>query len=158
MARKITMNGHFRKSVAEVFEEFVMSKTAQGVSEITIATYRQHLRSISNHLDIQKSMETLTRKDLESMIVSMRSSGLAHNSISSYCRVLRTFLNWCKRSGLNVPELPNIKDKETVKEAYTDEELLALLKRPPKNCSLEAMIVSMKSASFRELSAKRIAF
>ena len=117
MARKITMNGHFRKSVAEVFEEFVMSKTAQGVSEITIATYRQHLRSISNHLDIQKSMETLTRKDLEAMIVSMRSSGLAHNSISSYCRVLRTFLNWCKRSGLNVPELPNIKDKETVKES-----------------------------------------
>ena len=53
MARKITMNGHFRKSVAEVFEEFVMSKTAQGVSEITISTYRQHLRSISNHLDIQ---------------------------------------------------------------------------------------------------------
>ena len=118
MARKITMNGHFRKSVAEVFEEFVMSKTAQGVSEITIATYRQHLRSISNHLDIQKSMETLTRKDLEAMIVFMRSSGLAHNSISSYCRVLRTFLNWCKRSGMNVPELPNIKDKETVKEAY----------------------------------------
>ena len=59
MARKITMNGHFRKSVAEVFEEFIMSKTAQGVSEITISTYRQHLRSISNHLDIQKSMETL---------------------------------------------------------------------------------------------------
>ena len=118
MARKITMNGQFRKSVAEVFEAFVMSKTAQGVSEITIATYRQHLRSISNHLDIQKSMETLTRKDLEAMIVFMRSSGLAHNSISSYCRVLRTFLNWCKRSGMNVPELPNIKDKETVKEAY----------------------------------------
>ena len=36
---------------------------------------------------------------------------------------------------MNVPELPNIKDKETVKEAYTDEELLALLKRPKKNCS-----------------------
>lgn len=52
------------------------------------------------------------------MIVSMRSSGLAHNSISSYCRVLRTFLNWFKRSGLNVPELPNTKGKETVKEAY----------------------------------------
>ena len=37
MARKITMNGHFRKSVAEVFEEFVMSKTAQGVLEITLS-------------------------------------------------------------------------------------------------------------------------
>lgn len=135
MARKITMNGQSRKSVEEVFNDFVLSQTAQGLSDITIATYRHHIRSISNHLDIQKPLEALTRKDLEAMVVSMRVAGLAHNSISSYCRVLRTFLNWCKRSGMNVPELPNIKDKETVKEAYTGAELLALLKRPAKNCS-----------------------
>ena len=67
--------------------------------------------------------------------MSMRKDGLAHNSISSYCRVLRTFLNWCKRNGMTVPELPNIKDKETIKESYTGEELMALLKRPRKNCS-----------------------
>lgn len=135
MARKITLNGQFRKPLAEVFEDFVISKTAQGVSEVTIATYHQHLRSISNFLDIKKPMDTLTRRDLEAMVVSMRASGLAHNSISSYCRVLRTFLNWCSRNGMTAPELPNIKDKETVKEAYTDEELMALLKRPEKNCS-----------------------
>ena len=135
MARKITMGAQSRKSVAEVFDDFVMSKMAQGLSDITIATYRQHIRSISNHLDIQKPMEALTRKDLEAMIVSMRASGLAHNSISSYCRVFRTFSNWCRDCGLNIPQLPNIKDKETVKEAYTDAELLALLKRPKKDCS-----------------------
>ena len=118
MARKITMNGQFRKSVAEVFDDFVLSQMAQGLSDITIATYRHHIHSISNHLDIQKPMEALTRKDLEAMIVSMRASGVAHNSISSYCRVLRTFSNWCRRGGLSIPELPKIKDKETVKEAY----------------------------------------
>ena len=31
MAKKLTMNGQFRKSVAEVFDDFVISKTAQGV-------------------------------------------------------------------------------------------------------------------------------
>ena len=113
-----TVDGQFRKSVAEVFDDFVLSQMAQGLSDITIATYRHHIHSISNHLDIQKPMEVLTRKDLEAMIVSMRASGVAHNSISSYCRVLRTFSNWCRRGGLSIPELPKIKDKETVKEAY----------------------------------------
>jgi integrase/recombinase XerD len=135
MARKIKLNGQFSKTLAEVFDDFVLSQTAKGLSDITLSTYRHHLHSISNHLDIQKPMDTLTRKDLEAMVVSMRVAGLAHNSISSYCRVLRTFLNWCKRAGLNIPELPNIKDRETVKETYTDAELMALLERPKKNCS-----------------------
>lgn len=30
--------------------------------------------------------------------------------------------------------MPHIKDKETVKETYTDEELTMLLKKPAKNC------------------------
>lgn len=64
------MNGQSRKSVEEVFNDFVLSQTAQGLSDIIIATYRQHIRSISNHLDIQKSMETLTRKNLEATIGS----------------------------------------------------------------------------------------
>ena len=33
MSKKITMNGHAHKSVAEVFDDFVISQTAQGLSE-----------------------------------------------------------------------------------------------------------------------------
>lgn len=129
------MNVRNYATVAEVFEDFVIAKTASGVTETTIKTYHAHIHSISKHLDLHKPMESLKKTDLESMLVSMRKAGLAHNSISSYCRVLRTFLNWCKQEGLNAPPLPNIKDKETVKEPYTDEELTVLLKRPKKNCS-----------------------
>ena len=135
MARKITMNASSYKSVAEVFEDFVISQTAQGLSPVTLTNYRHHFHSISRHLDISQSMDTLTKSKLEAMVVSMRQSGLAHNSISSYCRVLRTFLGWCEREGMTVPPMPHIKDKETVKESYTDEELEAILKRPNKNCS-----------------------
>ena len=129
------MNGSSNKRIEEIFEDFVVSQTAQGLSEVTLANYRHHLHSISLHLDICKPMDTLMRRDLEEMVVSMRRKGLAHNSISSYCRVLRTFLNWCRRNGIDAPEMPNIHDKETVKEAYTDEELLVLLKRPQGDCS-----------------------
>ena len=135
MARKITMNASSYKSVAEVFEDFVISQTAQGLSSVTLTNYRHHFHSISRHLDTSQSMDALTKSKLEAMVVSMRQSGLAHNSISSYCRVLRTFLGWCEREGMTVPPMPHIKDKETVKESYTDEELEAILKRPKKDCS-----------------------
>ena len=105
MSKKLSLSGQSRKTVEEVFGDFVISQTAQGLSETTIATYRCHIHSISKHLDIQKPMNTLTKGDLEAMVVSMRRSGLAHNSISSYCRVLRTFLNWSKRNGWNSPFL-----------------------------------------------------
>lgn len=129
------MNASSNKAVAEVFDDFVISQTAQGLSEITLTNYRHHFHSISRHLDIAQPVAALTKNKLEAMVVSMRQSGLAHNSISSYCRVLRTFFGWCQREGITVPPLPQIKDKETVKESYTDEELEAILKKPKKNCS-----------------------
>ena len=92
MSKKLSLSGQSRKTVEEVFNDFVISQTAQGLSETTITTYRCHIHSISKHLDIQKPMNALTKGDLEAMVVSMRKAGLAHNSISSYCRVLRTFL------------------------------------------------------------------
>ena len=64
----------------------------------------------------------------------MRNSGLAHNSISSYTRVLRTYLKWCREQDYTTVVMPPIKDIETVKETYTDEELRALLQKPDKHC------------------------
>ena len=134
MARKIKFIEQHEKTVEEVFEDFVIAQTAEGLAEVTLRNYHNHLHSMSKHLDIQKPMEELTRTDLDLMIVSMRKAGLAHNTISSYCRVFRTFLNWCDRQGICSLSMPKIKDKETVKETYSDEELERLLKKPGKNC------------------------
>ena len=54
MARKITMNGHSGKTVAEVFEDFVISQTAQGLAEVTLTNYRRHFHSISKYFDIKQ--------------------------------------------------------------------------------------------------------
>lgn len=135
MRSKIKLNEQSGRTVAEVFEDFVFAQTAKGVSEITIRNYRLHLHSISKHLDIQQPMNKLTNRQLEEMIISMRKSGLAHNSISAYARVFRTFLNWCQRQRVASLTLPHIADKETVKETYTDEELSLLLQKPKSDCS-----------------------
>ena len=135
LGRKLRMNEHFGQAVAEVYQDFILAKTAEGVSDVTIRNYHQHLHNISKYLDIEQPMAALSKRDLESMVCEMRTAGLAHNSISTYVRVLRTFLNWCQREGRADLTIPNMKDKETVKETYTDEELSLLLQKPKSDCS-----------------------
>lgn len=133
---KITMKqAGANLSIKEAFKDFVVAQTAKGVSDKTVETYHAHFRSIGKHLDTSLTFDVLKQTDLDRMVVSMRQSGLAHNSISSYLRVFRTFLNWCAGQGYTALNVPNYKQIETVKETYTDEELLWLLKKPAQDCN-----------------------
>ena len=103
-------------SLSDVFPRFVASKIAEGVSEKTENTYYSHWKCIGKHLDLNKTFDEITQDDINNLVVSIRRSGLAHNSISSYTRVLRTFLKWCREQDYTTVVMPPIKDKETVKE------------------------------------------
>lgn len=127
MAKKIVLMPQSGVSIKETFEDFVVAQTAKGYTEKTIANYRSHFKSISRHIDIDRAFSDLTQADIDGMIVSMRKSGLATNSISSYVRVFKTFMNWSRQQGYTTLTVPNYKQVETVKETYTDEELLLLL-------------------------------
>lgn len=120
--------------IEEVFPRFVDAQMAKGVSDKTVLTYNRHFHSLGYHLDMTMTFDELTKEALDSMLVSLRKSGVSPNTISSYARVFRTFLKWCRAEGYTDLSLPNIPDKETVKGSYTDEELIALLKKPPKDC------------------------
>ncbi len=132
MRSKIYFRGQSEKSFNEVFDLFVISQTARGVSDVTLRNYRQHLKGISKHLDISMSFEDISKSDLDNMIISMRAKGLKNNSIATYVRMLHTFFSWCNREGLTDLNIETIREKETVKETYSDEELTLLLKRPVK--------------------------
>ena len=135
MSRKrCFVNKKSGKKFEEIFDAFVVAKTAKGVSDVTIRNYHQNLHNISLHFDISMPFEELKKEHLDQMVVSMRRAGLAHNTISTYVRLLRAFLNWANQEGLTKVMIPNMKDKDTVKETYTDEELEMLLKKPDKNC------------------------
>ena len=132
---KITMKqAGANLSIIEAFKDFVVAQTAKGVSDKTVETYHAHFRSIGKHLDTSLTFDVLKQTDLDRMVVSMRQSRLAHNSISSYLRVFRTFLNWARKAGYTELEMANYKDKETVKETYTDAELMLLLQKPARSC------------------------
>ena len=93
---EITMNASAGMSFQEVFEAFVISKTAQGVSEVTLNNYHYHMKNISRFLDLEQHFDQITKKDIERMATAMRKKGIKHNSIATYMRMLRTFYNWCR--------------------------------------------------------------
>ena len=86
-------------SMKGAFEDFVVSQMAKGVSDKTVETYRSHFKSIGKYLDTEMTFGSVRQADLDRMIVSMRQNGLAQNSISSYLRVFRTFLNRARKAG-----------------------------------------------------------
>ena len=129
------MNPEAGRSFREIFEEFVISKTAQGVSDVTLNNYHYHMKNIAKYLDIERDFDDIRKKDIEQMVMEMRKNSIQHNSIATYMRMLKTFYNWCKDEGYPYIVVPSFKEKETVKETYTDEELLRLLERPSTNCS-----------------------
>lgn len=144
-----TLDRQWRRCIRTLF----WLKQRRGGSDVTIRNYRQHLHNISKYLDIEQSMVVLSKRDLESMVCEMRAVGLAHNSISTYVRMLRTSLNWCQREGWANLTIPNMKDKETVKETYTDEEFSLLLQKPKSDCFLGNICsaISMGKCSLRTL-------
>lgn len=117
-------------TLEKAFAAFVASQLAKGVKEKTAKSYRSHFKSLSKHIDMTMTFDALTKRHVEAMILSMRQSDLAHNSISSYVRVFKTFMNWSKSEGYTSVEVPVFKQVEVVKEGYSDEELERLLKRP----------------------------
>ena len=115
-------------TLREAFKDFLISKSAKGIKDKTITTYNYHFTSISKRLDVDMTFGELSKRDLEKAVVSMRSEGLSQNSISTYVRILNIFLRWCAGEGYTNITLPKVKEVETVKETYTDEELDLLLR------------------------------
>ena len=135
MKAKITTDLHHGKTIEEVYTSFVLSKTSIGVSDSTVKNYKYHLRTIGRFLDVSMLFDDLTKRDLEAMVVKMRESGIAYNTVATNVRMVRTFLHWCQKEGLTTLDMPNIKERETVKETYTDRELAILLKKPTKSAT-----------------------
>ena len=125
---KITMK--IGNTIAETFEDFIISRKTRGLSDKTLTTYNQHFRALRWHIDVDIPIDDLTKTDLESMVSSMRAAELAPNTISSYVRTIKTFLSWCNEEEITTLKMKNYKSEETIKETYTDAELKRLLKKP----------------------------
>lgn len=97
---KIKMQNTTRDySIKETFNRYLTAVEASGATKKTISSYYDHFRCLSKHIEVEMPIKDLSRDDLDYMNTSLRKSNLAHNSICSYARVMRAFLNWCHTEG-----------------------------------------------------------
>ena len=73
----------------EAFHIFLTDSAARGLAEKTLKPYRTHLRDISHYFDISTPLEKLSRHKMNEMVVAMRESGIATNSIMSAANSLQ---------------------------------------------------------------------
>ena len=83
--------------IRDQFKSFLLSKKAYGTADKTLATYEQHFSAISKHLDVNKPIDFLCKKDLQKMIADMRDTNLSSNTIRSYTATLKTFFHLVQR-------------------------------------------------------------
>lgn len=70
--------------IEEIFPRFVNAQMAKGVSDKTVLTYNRHFRSLGYHLDMTMTFDELTKEALDSMLVSLRKSGVSPKPLQSY--------------------------------------------------------------------------
>lgn len=124
-----------KSSVEEIFNLYISSITSTGVQDKTITSYKQQLHAISKRLDISIPISALTNNHLHLMIQKMKQENLSPRTINSYTRTLKVFFSWCNREGYTDLNITIYKAPETVKEVYSDDELLALLEKPKAGCN-----------------------
>ena len=125
---KITMNQS--ATVEDVFNDFIVSRRSKGVTDKTIESYNFHFAAVSRHLDVHKNIDDLQKSDIDKMIESMRAARLSPNTICTYTRMLKAFLSWCAEESIVFIRIKLYKGEETIKETYSDQELMKLLKKP----------------------------
>lgn len=105
MREKIVMFGENDHFCNEIFKLFVVSKTACGVSDVTLRNYHYHMKAISNFVDINSRISEISKREWEQMVVDMKEAGIKHNSIATYVRFLKTFFNWCAKEDFCSPSI-----------------------------------------------------
>ena len=120
------------KSINAYFEEFILEKECESLSEHTIRFYKEcferFLRETSGFNPSQDSVFAWIR--------IMKAKELSGYSINHYLRGIRAFLYWCMdKSLVDRFKVPLQRCQENQLKVLSDEELKKLLIKPDKNAS-----------------------
>ena len=68
----------------DAFENFLLAKNSQGLTEATLTNYKSALHCLSKYMDTSIPINDLQKSNLQKVFTKMRSVNLSTNTIASY--------------------------------------------------------------------------
>ena len=121
-----------RKTLKEGYEEYIKDLTIRDCSPSTLVNYRTTMNEFSKFFPKNNYIDTVTRKTIEDYVCYLReNTAMSNVSISMWLQRLKALFNYFHRNGyMEAIVFPIIRYEKKIKETYTDEELVLLLKKP----------------------------
>lgn len=133
MAKKRIVLSHqydcltFKKLLAEYIDDC----RSRGLTQTSIISAEQHLRPVTKYIDADTPVADIDFKHLYGELYAR--TDISPNTIAGYLTAVKSIVRYANKAhGYNIP-VPVIKHVETIKETYTDEELIKLVTK--KKCN-----------------------
>lgn len=126
-----------RTPLKEAQSAFYKHCRLKNLTEQTLRYYEEDLSYFRSIISV-KYADEITQEVFEAFLLQELDAGKKVTSLNSRIRGLRVFFNFCtEREYMKPISVKLMKEEETIKETYTDAELLRLLKRPESNSWVE---------------------
>lgn len=121
--------GHTR--ISDAVENFLKRCRIKNLSPRSLEFYDETLKHFTAHIPQIKFVDEVTQEVLDAFILGEMQRNNRVTSINTRLRGIYAFLHFCfKQEYAEGFQLSLLKEDETVKDPYTDEELTRLLKQP----------------------------
>lgn len=129
-------NSSESKTFQQLFDEFYLSLQVRGRAEDTLRSYKYHVKYFMDFLGKETYCQDITLKTLEDYVLHIQNVKKINNNITinSYLRNISPILKYGFKKGYIKEDfiIPVLKEQETFKEIYTEDEMKLLLSKPKK--------------------------
>jgi len=134
--KRVVVNAAKRPELSFVFDEFQTKNKVRNLSIATIRDYQDTFSRFSRVIGYDVSCDSVNAKTVDNFVVTILDNGIKAASINHYLRAIRCFLYWCMEEGyVQKFKIHLLKEQETVKDTYSDEQIRVLIREPSKLAS-----------------------
>lgn len=138
--RKITRATKQDVTIYEAFDTFIDEKKSLNKSKATITSFEGSFKRWSEYIESREMSTNLEDIDTGHFYAFSNyclNEEMKPTTLNHYLRDIRAFLYWCMEKKLIDPpfKVKLVTEQEVIKETYSDDEKLALIRKPSKNAS-----------------------